>query len=430
MSVVIIEKVKDLKRQFQYCMQDSKTNDQLITTFGCNKETAYEEFNDIYRLREKRLRKETKNKARVIYQSFNPDDNVSAELAHKIGVEFAENYLQNKHQYIVYTHIDTDVIHNHIVFNEVRTDNLLMFDTKRTNTLTRLRAEDDKLSKKYNLSVNNEIKKDKNKRVTQKEYVVKARGLSFKQKLENQIDDCIIKSNSYDEFLKNMEMAGYPFKKGMYLSFLNKSSNKFMRSRTLGFNYTENSIKYRIENKEFNIEKIPYLLKKQWIDKREEKYQLNYGLSKWATKQNLEYLQELSKLVINKKMTIEEILQQDRDIRIHYQSVQKNIDSIDYELRILDKMTGCFNDYKNSHTLMQNYKIAKNKQEFKKNNYNEFKKYDIAKKQIYLLKKKYNIDGKEELENLRAEMYEDRSILYKELNEKMKKDIENRKHKI
>lgn len=426
MSIVIIEKVNNIKKSINYCLYKSA----YTTTFSCHDFTASEEFEDIYKLRKERANKDTKNKARMIYQSFNPDDNITPELAHQIGVEFAHNYFDDKHQFLVFTHTDSDVIHNHIIFNEVRLDNYMMFNTSRKNTLHRLRDEDNKLSEKYGLSLNPEMKrdKDKNKRTTQKEYIARAKGNSFKEKLENVIDECLANSDNYEQFLHNMKASGYEYKEGKYLAFLNTKSNKYMRSKTLGFHYTENSIRYRIEHKDYQIHKLEYLLKKQWIDKSAQKYQESYGLRKWASKQNIEYLQELSRQVINEKKTIQEVLQHDQEVNI-LERAQAQLHEIDDELHQFKKMNLCFEDYQASFELIQNYKKAEDKQAFKQQHYDDFKKFDIAKKQMCILKSKYNITSEEDFKKFQEDLKNTRDTLYQTFNEEMKQQQKKQQHK-
>jgi hypothetical protein len=54
------------------------------------------------------------NLAYHMIQSFDPEDNLTPEKAHEIGKELADKFLDNKHEYVISTHIDKDHIHNHI----------------------------------------------------------------------------------------------------------------------------------------------------------------------------------------------------------------------------------------------------------------------------------------------------------------------------
>ena len=52
-------------------------------------------------------------------QSFSPNENITPELAHKIGVELAESVAPG-FQVVVATHVDRDHIHNHVLINCLR----------------------------------------------------------------------------------------------------------------------------------------------------------------------------------------------------------------------------------------------------------------------------------------------------------------------
>ena len=44
---------------------------------------------------------------------------MTPELAHRIGIEFAERVWEKNYQVVVATHLNTDHIHNHFVVNSV-----------------------------------------------------------------------------------------------------------------------------------------------------------------------------------------------------------------------------------------------------------------------------------------------------------------------
>lgn len=79
-----------------------------------------------------------------------------------------------------------------------------------------------------------------------KEYTEAKRGTSWKQKLKQTIDRCIITAKDYDEFMKLMQEAGYEIKTGKYISFRAEGQERFTRAKTIGDNYTEERIKERI----------------------------------------------------------------------------------------------------------------------------------------------------------------------------------------
>lgn len=414
MSIVKIQSVKRLDQAIQYIQQETKTRNDLISTFGCDRDFILEDFNHLYEKRKTLLRKETKNKAKMIIQSFDFEENITPEEVHKIGIEFADNYLKGEHQYIIATHIDTNYIHNHIIFNQVEMDSLLLFDTSRRNTIDNLRHENDQLSKKYHLIIPQEKKhEDKLHYISQREQRARLKGTSFKEKLESAIDQAVEKSETYDQFIEEMDQAGFKPKQGKYLAFLNEKTNRYMRTKTLGMNYTENSIRYRIEHKNFQIYKFDYTLKTKAIDKTEAKYANNYGLRKWATKQNILHLQEISHLVFNEHKSLEEIEEIQKTESEFVQFIENNLQEKDEILHDLKHKEHAFSDYQASARLIADYKAATNKQEFKSDHYQEFKTFDNAKKDLNHLKKQYSIYTFEELQVYKESILKDRSMLYK-----------------
>lgn len=438
MSIVKIQSVKRLKEAIDYITQENKAEKNLITTFDCDRDYILEDFQDIHEKRKELLRKDTNNKAKMIIQSFDFRDNITKEEVHEIGVKLAKHYLKGKHQYIVATHTDTDYFHNHIIFNEVRSDNLLMFDTTRRSTIDNLRIENDKLSKEYNLHIPKEKKhEDKTKYITQREIKVREKGNSFKDKIKNTIDEIITDSKDYDDFIQKMETLGYNSKEGKYLAFLNKDSNHFMRTQTLGMNYSKNSIKYRIENKEFQTHNFEYSIKTNTIDKSLGKFKNNYGLRKWASKKNIAHLQEISHLVFNEKKTIqqiEDIQNNEKEIQTKIENSLKTKDNI---LHVLEKNLNVYQGYKDSFSIINDYKKSDDKPKFKRDNYEAFKKYDNTKRNIYLLKKDYNINNLDDLVSYKEQIQKERNQIYTKYTEigkekdkeKEKENIRNQTHK-
>ena len=419
-SIVKIQGVKRLDNTINYIRQDSKTNVTLISTYDCDENFVLEDFNEMYEERKFRLSKETNNKAKMIIQSFDDRDNITPEEAHEIGKKLADNYLEGNHKYIIVTHTDTDNIHNHIIFNEVRNDNLLMFDTTRKNTIDRLRLENDKLSKEYNLTIYDNKTKTNRPYISQKEIEVRKKGKSFKEEIENVIDEVVDQVDNYEEFIKAMEDLGYKSKEGKHLAFLNAKTDRFMRTRTLGMNYTRNSLKYRIKNKDFKIYKFDYIIKNKRIDKSEKKFRESYGLRKWATKKNINYLLEISDLVINKGISLEEIEEMEKREEEFLKDIEKTINQKDSMIYDLDKKENAFQDYKDSASLIAEYKKSDNKQKFKRENYQGFKKFDNAKRNIYLLKKDYNITNFKELDEFRKNLLVERNNIYLLSNQLLK----------
>ena len=424
MSIVKIQKIKNLNGFINYGMQEHKTNEELVTSYECSIETIERDFRSVLVDYNEKNNCNKNVSARMIIQSFDSDDNLTPEQVHQYGVEFADNYLKGNHQYTVITHIETDNLHNHIVFNDIDFNKLKMFDSKRANTLDRLREENDKISEKYGLSIIEEGRKGRKKYVAFNEYVARSKQKSFKGNLEEIIDKNISKSNSFNEFLSFMQKEGYEHKQGKYLSFMNPKSGKFMRTKTMGFNYLESSIKYRIENKGYAPIKTS-IINRKWIDKSQEKFKNNKGLQRWATKQNINYLNELSSKLYKLNVSLSELEEIEANKEALIDSFEKQLLGIDNEFFRLNKMKGCFRTYKKSHPLIVAYKKAENKMAFKQERYHEFKEYDVAKRDMNYLKKNYGITDESELHYKLSLLTKERNLLYGSLGKEQ--EIEEKK---
>ncbi|MED4455642.1 relaxase/mobilization nuclease domain-containing protein [Metabacillus fastidiosus] len=425
MSIVKIQQVKSLKAVIKYSLQDHKTNEELVTSYECEVETIERDFKVTLLDYNEKNNSDKQLSARMIIQSFDSDDNLTPEQAHQYGVELAENYFKGKHQYAVITHTETDNLHNHIIFNSINFQDLKMFDSSRQHSLYDLRRENDKVSKEHGLSIIENEGKKKDKYLAFNEYVSRAKKKSFKGNLEEVIDNHIQKASTFEEFLQLMDQQGYEGKQGKYLAFKNPKSNKFMRTKTLGINYLESSIKYRIENKAFAPIKQS-IIDKEWIDKSQDKFKNNKGLRRWATKKNINYLNEISNQLYKRNITLEELneLELKKDNLI--ENFEKQLTSIDDEIYKLDKMKDCFSVYKNSYSLIQEYKKAEDKNSFKQENYSKFKQYDVAKRNMNYLRKHYNITDEPDLYSKLSMLKQDRNILYGSLgrNAERQREIE------
>lgn len=409
-------KVRNLARSVRYVLQDYKTQEHLVTTHECSEETIENDFKDLLYLYNEKNNTNKGISARMIIQSFDPDEDITPEQAHHYGVEYAKNYLENKHQYMVVTHVETDHIHNHIIFNDINTETLKKFESKRSNTLHRLRHENDKISEKYGLNII-EKTSEKSKYLSFNEYVARSKGISFKEKMENDIDSCIMAANTFDDFLQIMEKKGYEYKEGKYLSFKHPSAKKFTRTKMLGMNYLESSIKYRIDHKDY-IPIKPKIINREWIDKTQEKFKENKGLRKWATIQNINYLNDINSLLYKENISLEQYQAVEMKQKNLVDSFERSLNKIDDEIFKLEKMSNSFQVYRRSYSMMVEYKKlnAQEKDAFKKENYTKFKRYDQAKKDLNILKKVYNIDNEDSLRTKILDLKEERDLLYSSLN--------------
>ena len=188
-----------LKRSVIYASQ--KTDEKLVDGIDCVLENAYEEMVAV----KKQFNKYNKGRDKIHFvQSFSPNDNVTFEQAHEIGMKLAEFY--KGFQMIVATHIDREHIHTHFVLNPVNFETGKKFHQSNYDLL-RLKRYSNKLCKEYGLSTIKEKSRVDDIKIN--EYKSRQKGESWKMKLEQDIDKCMKKANNKMEFFKEMKSLGY-----------------------------------------------------------------------------------------------------------------------------------------------------------------------------------------------------------------------------
>ena len=298
-----------------YICNPDKTEEQLLVdTFGCGIETARHDFE--YALN--RTKQSDKNQAFHLIQSFAKGE-VSHEEAHRIGIELADRLLEGKFSYIVATHTDRGHPHNHIIFCAAdNIDHKKYYDNKKSHH--HIRQLSDELCKEHNLSIIIPYGRKGKKYV---EWKAEQEGISWKKRLQEDIDKCIKIAKSYEDFLRLIREKGYKVSgekigdpHAKYIKFLAPGQERPVRGsfRNFGAGYTKEEIKNRIVNPEkwLNVEQPKEEQKTQnpqkskprirvpkkdiitrtgasraLIDTTGEKFQNSPGLQHWASVKNL-----------------------------------------------------------------------------------------------------------------------------------------------
>lgn len=204
MAIVKVFKAKDnINRLIKYISNPIKTqNGLLVSGKDCCPNTCYEEMQSIKELYDKK----DGYTAFHFIQSFSPDDNLSYEKAHEIGMQFAKYF--KGFQVLVATHTDRDHLHNHLVINSVSFENGKKFHIGKKD-LDKIKEFSNKLCEENGLSTIDLQKKNKVKDISKNELAVAQKGESWKFKLMNDIDYCMSISRTKEEYIQNMENLNY-----------------------------------------------------------------------------------------------------------------------------------------------------------------------------------------------------------------------------
>ena len=181
-----------LNNIFDYVTRDEATEDKLISGVNCSPESALDEF----RFVKKRFHKEDGRSYYHIVQSFSPDDDLTPEIAHEIGLKFAEYF--PGFQIVVATHVNTKAIHNHLIMNSVNYENGKMFHQSR-NEMLQAKEYSNQLCRELGLSVT-EVK-TKN-----------PRHAKWKRDLLQVAEYALGHSATKEEFIEYMREHGYKVK--------------------------------------------------------------------------------------------------------------------------------------------------------------------------------------------------------------------------
>ena len=235
--------VDDLRNVIDYARNADKTEKEyFVTGINCEPDSAYEEMQDA----KKFYKKQDKILAFHGYQSFKEGE-VTPELAHKIGVQLANEMWGDRFQVIVTTHLNTNHIHNHLLLNSVSFKDGLKYYSNRTNT-ARLRHISDEICKEYRLSVLEEKTCKKSKINFDNYYKKSLYTDNYSNNAKRDIDLAIRQAYSYDDFLYLMKKLDYElvFRAGK-ISIRKEPYKRNIRiERRFGENYSVENIKRRI----------------------------------------------------------------------------------------------------------------------------------------------------------------------------------------
>ena len=289
MAITKIHPIKaTLNMAIDYITDTKKTDEQiLVSTNKCHPVSAHTQF--LKRREEHNIRGNVL--ARHLIQSFLPGETTPA-IAHQIGLELCKKILKEEYEFILSTHIDKGHIHNHIIFNNVNMATGKCYQSNK-RSYHQIRYQSDKLCKEHNLSVIDEYyerfkKKYKTNGKSWYENEQAKKGSSWKSRLQFDIDRMIVLSKDWAEFIQKMTELGYEIKYGKHIAFKQRGKERFTRAKTIGEDYTEESLKERISE---NINQKTFIVKKRVgniIDiANNPKIQQSKGYEYWATKHNL-----------------------------------------------------------------------------------------------------------------------------------------------
>ena len=410
-----------MSKAIAYILNPEKTDEKLlVSSYGCASETAAREFEWTRKIAEQKGMNPVRIIARHVIQSFEIGE-VTPELAHEIGKQFADEILGGKYEYVLTTHIDKDHVHNHLIFNAVDFVNYHAYKSYK-RIYYDMREVSDRLCKENGLSV---IPPSQNKGMGYKEYTEAKRGTSWKQKLKQTIDRLVITAKDYDDFLRLMQEAGYEIKTGKYISFRAKGQERFTRSKTIGENYTEERIKERIagrtprRNRRQTVPKGISLIgdiqeRIRLIDSKGYEYKAKLTILKEAAR-TLNYLTE------NNLLQYADLEKKVEDVHSSYDRTGKELKVVEARLREVQPLIKNISNYQRLKPVYDAFQKAKDKPGFKAKHEAELVIFEAARSTLLAMQGDEKLPSLKTLKAEQAQLFEEQERLYAERN-RLKKE--------
>lgn len=423
MAVTKIKAIRGtLSKAIAYILNPEKTDEKLlVSSYGCASETAAREFEWTRKIAEQKGMNPVRIIARHVIQSFEIGE-VTPELAHEIGKQFADEILGGKYEYVLTTHIDKDHVHNHLIFNAVDFVNYHAYKSYK-RIYYDMREVSDRLCKENGLSV---IPPSQNKGMGYKEYTEAKRGTSWKQKLKQTIDRLVLTAKDYDDFLRLMQEAGYEIKTGKYISFRAEGQERFTRSKTIGENYTEERIKERIagrtprRNRRQTVPKGISLIgdiqeRIRLIDSKGYEYKAKLTILKEAA-QTLNYLTE------NNLLQYGDLEKKVEDVHSSYDRTGKELKGVEARLREVQPLIKNISNYQRLKPVYDAFQKAKDKPGFKAKHEAELVIFEAARSTLLAMQGDEKLPSLKTLQAEQQRLLDEQQRLYDE-RAKLKKEV-------
>ena len=206
------------------------------------------------------------------YQSFKEGE-ISANIAHEIGVEFAEEMFRD-YEVVVATHQNTNHIHNHFIINSVSFKTGKKYNNNRTN-LAKLRQISDSLCEEYGLSV---LKEDIGYKSTYNHKVINN---VYYKTLKEDLDNIISYSVTLKQVMDRMKQLGYKaYSRNGIITIYRDGYDKVRIEKAFGNEYSKDSISKRLySSRQIVFKQIPQKsIFQEYLSKTNNHHKGIYGL--------------------------------------------------------------------------------------------------------------------------------------------------------
>ena len=256
--------LQNLTDVMHYAADEGKTEKQFfVSGVNCTPAIARDQFVIV----KKQFDKEDGIVAYHGYQSF-AEGEVTPELAHEIGLEFARRVWGDDYQVVVATHLNTKCFHNHFIVNSVSFKHGKRLRAKQWYELNKV---SDEICKEHGLSI---IENRRGKGIPKQLYYAEKNGGSTRVNIAKAaVDEALAVSTNVTEFELALKAKSYlcnfnPNHK--HWTIRQKDWKRPIRLTRMGEDYTARRIMERLdeglENKTFEVfQKAVVVRRKQYV---------------------------------------------------------------------------------------------------------------------------------------------------------------------
>ena len=232
-----------LANAISYITDEEKTQrGALVGSHNCNTDTALQEMLAIKR----KYGKLDKRQGYHFIISFKKQE-VRPETVMEITQKFVEKYFGDDFQCLYATHDNTDHVHSHILFNSVSWRTGKKYRYEKGDWAKEIQPIVNELCKEYGLSIQ-DIEIGTKEKEPKKWDKTKQGIFKWNCQISLDVEDSISFANSYEDFLKLMEIKGYGINQNNRKTFLKPMGEKrFIALTDISAYYTKELIENQIE---------------------------------------------------------------------------------------------------------------------------------------------------------------------------------------
>lgn len=232
-----------LANAISYITDGEKTQEgALVGSHNCNVDTALQEMISVKR----KYGKLDKRQGYHFIISFKKQE-VKPETAMEITQKFVEKYFGDDFQCLYATHDNTDHVHSHILFNSVSWRTGKKYRYEKGDWAKEIQPIVNDLCKEYGLSIQ-DIEIGTKEKEPKKWDKTKQGIFRWNRQISLDVEDSISFANSYENFLKLMELKKYEIKQKSGEVYLKPMGEKrFILLTDISAYYTKESIESQIE---------------------------------------------------------------------------------------------------------------------------------------------------------------------------------------